>query len=249
MVKRYAGGLLAMLLLSVVTGTGAQESSEADAQEPALYVPARFAEGTERAASQIEYPIHKGDIAFFMNCGVALSATGEVKERFCLDFYGSQDARFQRAARKFLRKAKFEPASVNGSVVPVRFYFRIFFGKQGTNYAVGVYPNWGDDTEKYGLDYVAPQQYEQPRFPTACRDTGGLLKILVDAEGRAVGETEMLMTTFGQLRPSDCDRWYMDMAKNGKYIPAMHEGKPVSAIHVGIWGDPDWISLEMPQSD
>ena len=239
-----ASGLHAVALLVIAVGATADET--AGPEVIAAYVPARFTEGTENAASQIEYPMHKGNIAFFINCGVSLTATGEVKERFCLDFYGSHDARFQRAARKYLRKAEFEPARVDGTAVPVTFYFRIFFGKQDTNYAVGVYPNWGDDTEKYGLDYTAPQQYEQPRFPTACRDTGGLLKIQVDAEGKAVGETELIMTTHGQIRASDCDRWYIDMAKSGKYIPAMHEGKPVPAMHAGVWGDPDWISLKMP---
>ena len=114
------GSTSRLCAVAFVAATVAANADETPAPEGiAEFVPAQFEEGTESAASQIEYPSHKGDIAFFINCGVSLAATGEVNDLFCLDYYGSQDARFQRAARKYLRKAKFAPAQVNGVAVPV----------------------------------------------------------------------------------------------------------------------------------
>lgn len=234
-----------VLLLAAVAGTSADEAASADVA--AEYVPARFEGGAEQAAATIEYPMHKGDVTVFLNCGVRVTAAGHAENAFCIDYYGTEDTRFQRAARKYLGRASFEPARVNGVAVPVNFFFRVFFGKQGDNHAVGLYPNWGDDTDRLGFEYFAPQLYEPPKAPSACMSAGGIFKVTVDETGKATGDVEMIRATAEQVRESDCDRWYTDTAKNGRYIPAMHEGKPVSATYTAVWGDPVWISLKRPE--
>lgn len=211
------------------------------------YVPAGFAKGLEAAAAEIEFPKYKKDLLLNINCAANVSTTGDVESYFCLDYLGGADTKFRKAAEKFIESASISPAMVDGQAVPVRFYFRVFFGRKGDLYAIGVYPNWSDDTQKYGHEYQAPQRYNADPVGPNCNSVGGLSKIAVGTDGKATGEVELVMSYGVPEHFGTCEKWFMQKVTDGSYIPAHHEGNPVAATYCELGGDPEWFTLSTPE--
>lgn len=241
------------LLCSVVlaaqqaTGLPAAQGVHEPAGSGARLVPARFKNGLEAAAAEIEFPDYRKDIALYINCAASLDEFGQVERHYCLDYSGSVDDRFRDRVDRFIRTTAISPAVVDGQPVPVELYFRVYFGRRGDLYAVGVLPNWGDDAEKYGVEYEAPQRYDLEPMSHACAIDGGMARITVDADGHAKGEASLIMSYGIPERYSECEHWFSRSVANGSYIPAMQDGKPVPATYVEVTGDPNWLRLKRPQ--
>jgi len=230
--------------------------SFAFAEEPAVetadvagqrFVPAGFTKGLEAAAAEIEFPKYKKDLSLNINCTANVSTTGDVESYFCLDYLGGADTKFRRAAEKFIASASISPASVDGEPVPVRFYFRVFFGRKGDLYAVGVYPNWSDNAQKYGHEYQAPQRYNQDPSGPTCNSVGGLSKVAVGTDGKAAGDVDLVMSYGVPEHLGTCENWFMQKVTDGSYIPGHHEGKPVAATYCELGGDPEWFTWKPPE--
>lgn len=223
------------------------EEEVADASEPGSVVPARFAGGLDAASEKIRFPDYKRDVSVYINCAARISAKGEVERYFCLDYYGVADTKFREAAEDFIERAKLTPAVVDGETIPVEIYIRVFFGRRGDQYAAGVFPNWGDDAEKYGLDYEAPQRYNEDPPAPKCGSVGGLSRVQVGKDGRVDGDVSLIMS-YGEIEHyGTCENWMMQVVREGRYIPAHHGGKPVAATYVELGGDPEWFTLKKPE--
>jgi hypothetical protein len=210
-------------------------------------VSAQFAKGLDAAAADIPFPDYKKDVSLNINCGARISSTGDVESYFCLDYAGGADNKFRKAAEKFIRTAAITPAVVDGTPVPVHFYFRVFFGRRGEQYAVGVFPNWADDIAKYGQEYQAPQRYNVDASGPICRSVGGISKVLVGTDGKATGNVDLVMSYGVPEHYGTCENWFVETLTGGSYIPAHHEGKPVAATYVELGGDPEWFTLRVPE--
>ena len=240
-----------MRIIAVVTFTALASASMAVAQDAAStseqsFVPARFVGGLDAASEKIRFPNHKRDVTVYINCAATVSATGEVERFYCLDYYGVADTKFRQAAEEFIGQAELSPAVVDGEPRAVEMYFRIFFGRQGELYAAGVFPNWGDDVDKYGLEYEAPQRYNEDPPPPRCGSVAGMSRVQVSVEGRAVGEVDLMMSYGTPENYGTCENWMTGIVRDGQYIPAHHEGKRVAATYVELGGDPEWFTLKKP---
>lgn len=209
-------------------------------------VPARFAGGLDAASEKVRFPDYKRDVTLYINCAARLSTTGEVERYYCLDYYGVADTKFRTAAEEFISAAEFTPALVNGEPKPVEIYFRVFFGRKGELYAAGVFPNWGDDADTLGLEYEAPQRYNEDPPAPKCGSVAGMSRVLVNANGEPAGEVGLVMSYGPVEHYSVCETWMTDVVRNGRYIPAHHEGKPVAATYVELAGNPEWFTLRKP---
>ena len=224
-----------------------QTTAHAEDPQGEVFVPARFAAGLDEASMQIEFPRHKRDLSFYINCAARLSSTGELEGYFCLDYRGGSDTKFRKSIDAFMEIVEFTPAVVDGTAVPVEFYFRVFFGRLGDQFAAGVFPNWGDDAETYGLDYEAPQRINAREHIRNCDPTAGIARVRVTPDGKATGDVKLMMS-YGEIKSySLCENHYVDGVSNGVYIPALHEGKPVEATYVELNGDPTWFSIRKPE--
>lgn len=228
----------------VLSPAVAQETVSTDAQR---VVPARFAGGLDAASEKIRFPDYTKDVTVYINCAARVSSAGKVEGHFCLDYYGVADTRFREAAEDFISRAELTPAEVDGKPRAVEVYFRVFFGRRGDNYAAGVFPNWGDDAEKYGLDYEAPQRYNADPPAPKCGSVAGLSRVQVTEGGRADGDVGLVMSYGPVEHYSVCETWMTQVVRDGHYIPAHHQGKPVAATYVELRGDPDWFTLKKPE--
>lgn len=233
-------------LIWCFTAANADEEVAATS-EPGSFVPARFAGGLDAASEKIRFPNYKRDVSVYINCAARVNAKGEVERYYCLDYYGVADTKFREAAGAFIERAELTPAMVNGEPVPVEIYFRVFFGRQGDQYGAGVFPNWGDDVEKYGLDYEAPQRYNEDPPAPKCGSVGGISRIQIGEDGGAVSDVRLIMS-YGEIEHyGTCENWMMQVVREGRYIPAHYEGKPVVATYVELGGDPEWFTLKKPE--
>ena len=217
-----------------------------ETSDESAVVPARFAGGLDAASGKIRFPNYKRDVSVYINCAAKLSEAGEVERYFCLDYYGVRDTKFRQAAEAFIESAELTPASVDGEPRSVEIYFRVFFGRQGDLYGAGVFPNWGDDIEKYGLEYEAPQRYNEDTSPPKCDSVAGISRVQVSADGRARGDVDLVMSYGVPEHYGTCERWMTQVVGEGRYIPAHSEGKPVEATYVELGGNPDWFTLKEP---
>lgn len=237
-------GVATVLAIIPLASVVAEESGAPG--EPA-FVPARFAGGLDAASAKIRFPDYERDVSVYINCAAKLSDTGEVERYFCLDYYGVRDTKFRQAAEAFIETAELNPALVDGEPRPVEIYFRVFFGRKGDLYAAGVLPNWGDDADKYGMEYEAPQRYNEDPPPPSCGTVAGISRVEVAADGRAAGDVDLVMSYGVPEHIGTCEAWMMQVVSDGRYIPGHREGKPVAATYVELRGDPDWFTLKEPE--
>lgn len=237
--------LVSIAFVSLVLADDVVVDSADDAGQ--RYVPAAFANGLDAAAAEIPFPKYKKDFSLNINCAARVSEAGQVESYFCLDYQGGADTKFRKAAEKFIQSTSISPAEVDGVRVPVNLYFRVFFGRQGELYAVGVFPNWADDVDKYGQEYQAPQRYNVDTLGPNCRSVGGLSKVLVGVDGVATGDVSLVMSYGVPEHYGTCENWFVQMLAEGRYIPAYHEGKVVAATVVEMVGDPEWFTLKAPE--
>lgn len=239
--RTFAGATL--IAFAAAAPAIAQDAEQSGEQS---FVPARFVGGLDAASEKIRFPDHKRDVSIYVNCAATVSATGEVERFYCLDYYGVADTKFRQAAEEFIAGAELSPALVNGEPRAVEMYFRIFFGRQGELYAAGVFPNWGDDVARYGLEYEAPQRYNEDPPPPKCGSVAGMSRVEVGTEGRAAGDVDLMMSYGRPEHYGTCENWMTGLVRDGSYIPAHHEGKPVAATYVELGGNPEWFTLKAP---
>jgi hypothetical protein len=233
-----------MRTIAIVALTSFVVVSPAAAQE---FVPARFAGGLDAASEKIRFPDYRRDVTVYINCAAKVSGSGDVERHFCLDYYGVADTKFREAAEEFIGVAEFSPALVNGKPTPVEIYFRVFFGRQGDLYAAGVFPNWGDDADSLGLEYEAPQRYNEDPPAPKCGSVAGMSRVRVDEKGEPSEEVDLVMSYGPVEHYSVCETWMTDVVRNGRYIPAHQEGEPVAATYVELRGNPSWFTLKSPE--
>jgi len=211
------------------------------------FAPARFAGGLDAASEKIRFPDYKHDVSVYINCAARVSATGEVERYFCLDYYGVADTKFREEAEAFIGRAEFTPARVNGEAKTVEIYFRVFFGRKGELYAAGVFPNWGDDADELGLEYEAPQRYNEGPPAPKCGSVAGVSRVRVTEKGEPTGEVDLIMSYGPVEHYSVCETWMTDVVRDGRYIPAHKDDTPVEATYVELRGDPEWFTLRKPE--
>ena len=71
-------------------------------------------------------------------------------------------------------------------------------------------------------------------------------RVRVSEQGEAVSNVGLVMSYGPVEQYSVCETWMTDIVREGRYIPAHHEGKPVMATYVELRGDPDWFTLKKP---
>ena len=105
----------------------------------------------------------------------------------------------------------------------------------------------GATTDKYGMEYEAPQRYNEDPPPPNCGTVAGISRVEVGDDGRAVGDVDLVMSYGAAESMGTCESWMTRIVREGRYIPAHFEGKPVAATYVELRGDSEWFTLKEPE--
>ena len=238
----FAIGCTALLLAATAGSEPVQVDEEA-------FEPARLPADFDSAINEVVLPDYEDDADFYLYCVADVTSAGRVRHNTCLPYEDFDITGFRDPIVKMMRKIRLSPALYNGKNVPTELYYRLHLVFDGATSRIEVYPNWGHDTNLYGETYAAPQRYETYRFPRDCLFFIGIATTPLDAHGDVTGDPE-LQTLYRPDEPTlECIEKIKARLLKGKYIPAQHEGKPVAATHVEVWGDPDKYILDLPAEE
>lgn len=215
------------------------------------YRHASFENGYQSLASQIEFPNTGSNIVVAIYCSVWVRDTGEKSEVHCLRS-DTIDEAFALAVENAVDRATALPATVDGTRHTVEIYFQVLFRKDNGVEEIRVFPNWGDDAHRYGLDYQSAQRLVTKRMLRKCshplsgRYSGmgdGLTTVVVDSTGLAVGDVTFEPdTTIPRHRV--CIHEIKRVVRRAEFIPAEVNGKAVESVFVELWGDPTNVRLD-----
>lgn len=119
------------------------------------YVPADFAFEGEQLSQNIQrdWVSSSGDVLY---CRADILVSGSVQGATC--FAKEAVDKLTVTTEAAISKMEFSPAEVNGEKVPVRMSFRVAYTPLDDGLHVTLLPNLGTMQERYGRDYVAPQE-------------------------------------------------------------------------------------------
>ena len=230
----------------LMSGTVVGESGQID--DP-TFVPARLPAEFEAAVNEIEFPDYLEGYDLFLYCITDVRRTGSLRHTTCMNNEKINISEVRDLLAKSIRRIKMSPAIVNGETEATEFYFRIHLDFDREPHRISVYPNWGYNTAAYGENYEAPLRYDARRIPKDCLFFVGIATTPIDANGHVAGDPELVTPLPPQKPTLDCIEKLETRLMDGKYIPAHHNGKPVAAIQLEVWGDPDRYLLDLPRPD
>lgn len=224
------------VLLILLAATWA---SDARTEEKASRSLARFVEGERSLQNLIEFPEADGDVMVNLRCLAVIDVTGKIPFNHC--YTAENEYRpYERAVTNAARSARAVPASAEGRKWEVELYYQVLFVKQGERKGVFVLPNWGFESEDYGLAYSGPQRYKDPLAGlTGCERSGQafpfMATIKVGGDGTTQGKVSI--DEAGSVSPRrDCVDGIQAYHDASGYIPGEFEGQPIEATHIEVWG-------------
>ncbi|MEO0974636.1 MAG: hypothetical protein AAFX85_16225 [Pseudomonadota bacterium] len=156
-----------------------------------------------------------------VNCQVLVSRKGKAVGSKCglaEGIKGSTSESVLGATYAGLRRAKFKPATLDGSAVDVVMSVRVRVRCLGQNCEASTYPNLGLYTAEHGNDYVAPQE--------VLTSSKTWYERWLDADGCAVGKSPKdACVDDGAFRMVV----YVDVDAQGKPTNARHRRNPLTA--------------------
>lgn len=227
----------------------ASASGEAVRLGEPTFVPARLPDSFEATVNDISFPDYLEGYDLFLYCITDVRRTGSVRHTTCLNNEKINISEVRDLLAKSMRRIKMSPAIVNGETKATEFYFRVHLDFDRERHRINVYPNWGYNTETYGKNYEAPLRYDARRIPKDCLFFVGIAATPIDTNGHVTGDPELVTPLPPQKPTLDCVEKLKSRLIDGKYIPAHHDGKPVAAIQLEVWGDPDRYILDLPRLD
>jgi hypothetical protein len=238
----FTTGYVALL----ITASAGSEPVLFDSQ---AFVPARLPPDFETAINEVVLPDHEEDAELHLYCVTDVTAGGRVRHNTCLPYEEFDITGFRDPIVKMMRKTRLSPALFNGNAVPTELYYQLHVVFRGETPRINVYPNWGHDVNLYGTMYEAPQRYETYRFPRDCLFFIGIARTPLGAQGNVTGDPEFQTLYQPDEATLECIEKIKARLIKGKYIPARHDGKPVAATHVEVWGDPEKYVLNLPEQE
>lgn len=123
-----------------------------------VYRPAQFGDSLNQLTANVSLPdtFEGGFTTLAVYCQADVAETGITSNILCYENNSIADLRQQTI--NALTGATFIPASVDGTVVPVRMQFRVVYSRTGDQPDIMMLPNLGTLQSQYGHEYFAPQE-------------------------------------------------------------------------------------------
>ena len=220
--------LLRLFSLLLLCQAGlAQDMRPADFDHP---------EADRRMDTLLEFPEISGNISVILNCVSRIQANGKMEGTGCF-LQNNYDEPFMRAIATAAKKARMNPAIVNGKAQEIFLQFRVEFNQEGENQTIDYYlnPGWDENVKAYGFRHVAGQRVIGKNEPwsDACpkRARWSLwVRAYLGPDGRA--ESPTLQLTDGITPVESCLEAIRQTIVNSQYTPALADGEPVPSTFI-----------------
>ena len=202
--------------------------------------PARVGSGEDSLGSRIEFPELKGDATAIVRCAAQVEDGGDMEKNGCYNESPS-DQLFIPAINDAARKARMQPASVDGRGLEIYFQYRVKFEKKGDATTVTVLENPGvtENVEAYGEDHVSAQRaIGEERWQQECPSRAQYLVWLrahVAPDGIVSNAS---LAHGGGITPTPrCQQAILETVENSIFFPALDDGQPVPSTYVEPFGN------------
>ena len=195
---------------------------------------ANFVSGEKSMQNLVEFPEVDGDVDVTVTCTAHATAKGRLRDARCSS-PTDPGLKFTMAVSRRFRSARLTPAFVNGKAEEVDFQFSVIFQRTGESETISVYPHNMKNVDRLGLDYIGAQRYSVHPWPGRCVDFTRddlIMEVAIVNEMGVARDFDVLAANFGMSVA--CRDGFADHLKNGKWIPALYEGKYVESI----WANP-----------
>ncbi|MDZ7769436.1 MAG: hypothetical protein U5K38_10355 [Woeseiaceae bacterium] len=121
--------------------------------------PARFDAGEDSLEARIKFPETRGDGTIIIRCAAQVSDSGKMEKHGCYGDNSGADV-FIAAINKAAKKARMQPAVIDGRPHAVYVQYRVRFETRGDENILTIYNNPGvlENIEAYGEDHIAAQR-------------------------------------------------------------------------------------------
>jgi hypothetical protein len=208
------------------------------------YGPARFGNAESILTQQVTLPSSFGEgvktVAVY--CQVDVMTTGNLNNVSCYE--NRPLVSMQTLTESALRSATFEPATIDGTAVPVRMQMRVVYSLAGTQAPIVLLPNLGTLQAQYGTHYYAPQERLDKsnwylEYSAKSRSegklffaTGKLTRIMANVE--ANGGVESVSTLeAANRRKADAEQIEAGL-KRTHFIPGFVENQPKAMHYIAV---------------
>ena len=212
------------------------------------YKSAMFGFSGEQLAAQLgEKASVNKDASTVLYCQSEISESGTAQRTNCYD--KNNHSELVSSVEAAMATMGFTPAQVDGKAVPVRMSYRVGLSASDSRVNVVLIPNLGSVQERYGRDYIAPQErldvsnwydrYSNASWVNGEAFLGHGAMARVSATVDANGKTEL-------VRAMDTERAFKrdakivrNAVKKSRFIPGFVDGKavPMGYLAVVNYGD------------
>ncbi len=193
------------------------------------FIPANFTDDRDSLQNLIEFPDISENIDVLVRCSSELSRFGSFQTLVCLPV---QYPVLLQAIADVIFDAEMSPARRDGSRIGVKVPFSIRFVKDGASENIFVYPNFGLDTERLGLNFTAPQRIIRDLRPGGdeClfQDYGDYWSGVLVSE---VGESMEVSISQPHNLTERCVAEHSRLISTFTFIPAMADGMAAQATY------------------
>lgn len=216
-------------------------ASEAMAQ--ADFRPADFnvEEDKRRLDTLIEFPEVSGDLSVMMLCFSVIETNGKMDNTGCY-LQNNYEGPFAEAVNKAAKKARLNPAIIDGKARDVYLQFRVEFIAEKDQRDIYIYlnPGYEENIKAYGFDHIAGQRAIGRNEPwsNACPKRAQysvLVKAFLGEDGRAASPS--VSHSSGVMPTQACQDAIKQTIIQSRYTPAMADGQPVPSSFVEPFGN------------
>lgn len=202
--------------------------------------PGNFVDGEKSLHELIEFPELRGDTSVDIGCIAVLTTRGRLDKHGCYQ-RDPGDQTFIALINRAARKARLEPAAIDGSPVPVVFQYRVEFEKKGETETVELFANPGytENVEAYGKGHIAAQRvWGRESWQKDCPQHNRFLVLVranVDWEGRPSAVS--IEHADGLPIIGKCEEALTQNLLDSRFVPAFADGEPVPSTYVEPFGN------------
>ncbi|MDZ7643420.1 MAG: hypothetical protein U5K76_03825 [Woeseiaceae bacterium] len=203
-------------------------------------VPATFDHAEDNLATKIEFPEFKGDAAARLRCAARVAGSGKFGDGGCYA-HTAGDEVYIEAINKATKKARMNPATIDGRALDVYVQYQVEFTKKGDEQTIRIYNNPGleEMIDAYGDDHIAPQRgLTREAWQQVCPQRTRWLvwaKAHVAPDGTA--SSFSIVPGEGAAITENCREAILATLNESVYLPAMDDGETVPSSFIEPFGN------------
>ena len=194
-----------------------------------------------RFANLLKFPETKGNLTVVLNCFSQVQLNGKMKDTGCY-MKDNFDTPFVVAVANAAKKARMNPAIINGKPRRIFLQFRVAFKADGEDRIIRYYLNTGyeENMQAYGTDYIAGQRVIGKKEPwqDVCPEKAkfGLWARAYLGEDGQVSNVSLVHGN-GIMPVARCQEAIRQTVLASAFTPAMSDGVPVPSTFVEVFGN------------